>query len=90
MTKNSTLPQSSKIIEGANDASFTEIHNLIAEEKRKMNEQFSDADLERSISMMEKYEDVVERVYELQKKVKGLEDRYETNFKSLWNVLSMT
>ena len=39
---------------------------------------------------MEKYEDVVDRVYDMQKKMKGLEDRYETNFKSLWNVLSMT
>jgi RNAse (barnase) inhibitor barstar len=39
---------------------------------------------------MERYEDVVDKVKEIQKKVKGLEDRYETNFKSLWNVLSMT
>ena len=39
---------------------------------------------------MERYEDVIEKVQEIQKKVRALEDRYETNFKSLWNVLSMT
>lgn len=39
---------------------------------------------------MERYEDVVEKVQGISKKVKSMEDRYQTNFKSLWNVLSMT
>lgn len=39
---------------------------------------------------MERYEDVIDKVQEVQKRVKGLEEKYETNFKSLWNVLSMT
>ena len=55
-----------------------------------MSEQFNDADLERSISIIDKYENVEEKLHEITKKVKSLEDRYETNFKSLWNVLSMT
>lgn len=40
--------------------------------------------------MLEKCEDVIDKVNSIQKKVKAMEDRYETNFKSLWNVLSMT
>jgi hypothetical protein len=39
---------------------------------------------------MGQYDDFVEKVIELQKKVKNMEEKYETNFKSLWNVLSMT
>lgn len=46
--------------------------------------------MEKSISYLERYEDTIDKVNELQKKVRALEDRYETNFKSLWNVLSMT
>lgn len=72
------------------DTSFTEIHNIITEEKKKAFERMTDAELEKSMSFMERYEDVVEKVNEIQKKVRALEDRYETNFKSLWNVLSMT
>lgn len=40
--------------------------------------------------MLEQYDSVVERIAEIQRKIKTMEDKYETNFKSLWNVLSMT
>jgi hypothetical protein len=43
-----------------------------------------------SLSVMEKYEDVSDKISCIQQKIKGMEDKYETGFKSLWNVLSMT
>lgn len=46
--------------------------------------------MEKSISMLGQYDDFVYKVNELQRKVKAMEEKYETNFKSLWNVLSMT
>lgn len=40
--------------------------------------------------MIGQYDDFVSKVNELQRKVKAMEEKYETNFKYLWNVLSMT
>lgn len=81
-----------KVIEGLSsiDGSFTDIHNMINEERRKVTERWNDADCEKSMSLMERCEDVLDKVNDIQKKIRAMEDRYETNFKSLWNVLSMT
>ena len=38
----------------------------------------------------EKYGDVNEKILHLQHKIRAMEDKYESGFKSLWNVLSMT
>lgn len=55
-----------------------------------MLQQLNDGEIEKSTSMLGQYEDFVQKLSELQKKVRAMEDKYETNFKSLWNVLSMT
>lgn len=72
------------------DASFSDIHKLITEEKKKAFDGLTDAEFEMSLSVMEKYEDVSDKINCIQQKIKGMEDKYETGFKSLWNVLSMT
>ena len=38
----------------------------------------------------EKYGDANEKITHLQHKMRAMEDKYESGFKSLWNVLSMT
>ena len=54
----------------------------------------NDAETERSLSVMEKYEekygDVNEKILHLQHKIRAMEEKYESGFKSLWNVMSMT
>lgn len=73
------------------DAPFTDIHHLISEEKRKAFEHFREGDEgDSSISVLGQYDGVIGKVSDLHKKVKAMEEKYETNFKSLWNVLSMT
>jgi hypothetical protein len=63
---------------------------LINEEKKKAFEGLTDAEFEKSLSVMEKYEDVSDRINLLQQKIRSMEDKYEAGFKSLWNVMSMT
>ena len=54
----------------------------------------NDAQFERSLSFIEvyeeKYSDFIEKINSIQAKMRSMEDKYESGFKSLWNVLSMT
>lgn len=58
------LERREKFVEGPSfiDTSFTDVHNLISEEKKKAFDRLTDADLEKSMSYMEKYEDAIDKV----------------------------
>jgi hypothetical protein len=55
-------------------------------------EDINDVSLERSVSAFVelKVETIEERLGHLEGRVKSMEDKYETNLKSIWNVLSIT
>ena len=69
-----------KQFENKHDASFSDIHKLINEEKKKALEGMNDADIEKSISVMEHYEekygDVADKMMEIQHKIRSMEDKY--------------
>jgi hypothetical protein len=76
------------------DISFSEVHRIMDEERKKLTfpEEINDASLEKSISAFVelKVETIEERVICVDKRLKNMEDKYETNLKSIWNVLSIT
>ena len=76
------------------DVSFTEVHRLMDEERKKapIAEEIDDASLDRSISAFVelKVETIEEKVLSLDKRLRNMEEKYETNLKSIWNVLSIT
>jgi hypothetical protein len=78
--------------EMSEEMSFTEVHKLMSEERQRIQEQINDASLDKSISAFVelKVETIEERVVCIDKRLKGMEDKYETNLNSIWNVLSIT
>ena len=87
-------PSAHKTIHDVEEASFSEVHKLMDEERKKVSlpEEFNDASLDKSISAFVelKVETIEERVITIDRRMKSMEEKYETNLKSIWNVLSIT
>jgi hypothetical protein len=64
------------------------------EERKRLNihEDLNDASLDKSISAFVelKVETIEEKLNSIDKRLRSMEDKYETNLKSIWNVLSIT
>ncbi len=62
------------------------------EERQRVQQQINDASLDKSISAFVelKVETIEQKVLTMDKRLKGMQDKYETNLNSIWNVLSIT